>query len=439
MEASAGRTMTVSIMNVTDLHCCESRYKWIEGMIVQKSQAVNKLLFSINGDFVTKILHNPNGIGWFVEGAKLGDTHGDRIRLFENFLRKILLLQNVIIVINLGNHEFMHPDEVAFLLRNMLTAFPGRIYVITNVELTGPFAGLAQPFVKLWDAVACVGYCTVDIFEDDPQKNAHYGYARQKGFYICPTGGIRRNCQDYNTKLQAILRRINAPLVVFLAHEGRQKMARYVWPIVIRGLPSCVKQKILVLGHDHFDFRPNKESTRPFGIFNRQGNKVSIPESNNQGAPIDVSFQEVDRVIAPKPFGRSIEYVDMEIEIQAGRQAPQQYPQAPEYPREQQYPQAPQYPWEQQYPQAPQYPWEQQYPQAPQQYPQEQQYPQAPQYPWEQQYPQVPQYPQAPQYPQVPQYPWEQQYPQAPQYPWEQQYPQAPQQYPQAPEDLNFE
>jgi hypothetical protein len=261
----------------------------------------------INGDVMTKIRPTLDGKGYEVVPTGPGDSHEDRLGLFEAFLRGILQNPNVEVIINMGNHEFMHLREFMNFIRRMRAAFPDRFFVTTNVQVGGGLAGLVQSSVDR-HGITFVGYCTADIFGTD----LHYAAARRDGYFVAKPGGKKANCAAHNERFKGTLKSVNTPAVVILSHENRKTTARYVEPLM-HSFPPCVKEKDLVLGHDHSDCRPNQKSKRPYGIFRKQRNKVTIPKSTALGTPVDVSFSEADLVIAPRPFGESMEAFDFEL------------------------------------------------------------------------------------------------------------------------------
>ncbi|MDR0590643.1 MAG: hypothetical protein LBG09_02195 [Puniceicoccales bacterium] len=307
--SNAGMGAKVAVMCATDLHCCEPNYPWMKDRINEKSRSVDHVIFAINGDVVTKIIPDPNGVGWIVQPVGPGDSHSDRMQKFEDFLIEVLKNPKVEIVSNEGNHEFMHPEEVRRLLRKMRTLYPNRFYEITNVPVSGGFSGLIQPSVVL-HGIRFIGYCTADIYTERGNDAVHYMAARKGGFYICKSGGKPANCPAHNARFQAALESASTPVDVFMFHESRKQIVQYIWPKVKKRDGTII---VAIIGHDHGDWRPNQESTRPYGIFNRQGKGVFIPESNNPGAPVDVFFPGADRVIIPKPFGQSIEVLDFQV------------------------------------------------------------------------------------------------------------------------------
>jgi hypothetical protein len=281
------RALKVAIVCVTDLHCNDQNYPKIEGSVAELSRASDTVILVINGDIVTKIQKN-HGRGSVVVRASGGDSHVNRMQAFERFLRNVFQNQNVQIILNLGNHEFMHPDEVAGLCQNMnRNPGNGRFHVVSNVPGQSRFQGLVQPSVLI-GGIAFVGYCTADIYR---RGDTNYAYAQEHGYVA--QGGRRVNCRNHNQRFTDSIRRVNNPVVFILSHEARDQSAQYVWPMVTQNLPTNVL-KFILIGHDHGDWRPDRDSTRPYNIFN-----------NYSG------FQGARSVIIPEPFGRSMEIVEM--------------------------------------------------------------------------------------------------------------------------------
>jgi hypothetical protein len=238
-------------------------------------QKHDTVVVCINGDFVTRILRVPSTPRWIVvsSGTDASGTHGDRLEKFRRFCGDLLANNGVQLVINLGNHEFMHPKEVTATLRALVAG--GRTHVVSNIDPgNGPLSGLVKPSVAIAD-MTFVGYCTNEIF-----GNFHCQLAKNEGYFV-------GNEQNHRARFKKSIQNVRTPVLVVLSHETRNKSGADVWPMVSAHCPPSVTLKFIAIGHDHYDFRRNN-SPRPFKDCR------------------DSYFKDAKRVFCIPPFGYGI-------------------------------------------------------------------------------------------------------------------------------------
>ncbi|MDR2812255.1 MAG: metallophosphoesterase [Puniceicoccales bacterium] len=274
----------VAIACVTDLHCNDSQYPKIVRAVNDLCQQYSTVIVCINGDFVTRILRQSSVPHWRVirSSEDASGTHRDRLEECGRFCDNLLANDMVQLVFNLGNHEFMHPEEVTDWLKVRVSR--GRTHVVSNIDPgNGPLSGLVKRSVVI-AGVTIAGYCTNEIYKDP-----HCQFARDRGY-------LTGNWRTHNARFEECIRAVNTSALVVLSHETRNKSGKYVCPIVSRCCPPSVVLKIIEVGHDHFDFR-EEDSPRQFGDY--PGNAVQNLESNSY-------FRDADRVFCIPPFGCGI-------------------------------------------------------------------------------------------------------------------------------------
>jgi hypothetical protein len=260
------------------LHCNDGQYPKIAAAAKDLCRQYDTVVICINGDFVTKIVPG-KGSDWVViaKNTDASGSHKDRLRAFMGFCNELLLNDKLWIVFNLGNHEFMHPDEVTDVLEILVPM--KQVYVVSNIDPgIGPFRRLVVPFIDI-AGIRFAGYCTNEIYS----KNNSYRYAQQRKCFV---GGWR----DHNRRFEDTIRNVNTPGLYILSHETRDKSAQYVWPMVLKCCPASVRFKLIAIGHDHFDFRQTTSSRR-FG---------------NCQAHLG-HFSGADRVLFVPPYGFGME------------------------------------------------------------------------------------------------------------------------------------
>ncbi|MDR1906710.1 MAG: metallophosphoesterase [Puniceicoccales bacterium] len=269
----------VAIACVTDLHCNDDQYPKIVGVVNDLCQQHDTVVMCINGDFVTKIVPGLKS-EWVVigNGADASGNHKERLIKFQGFCSNLRANSKVQLVINLGNHEFMHPKEVTATLKALVAL--GRVHVVSNIDPgNGPFSGLVKPSVAI-AGITFVGYCTNEIFGD-----LHCKYAKDNGYFV-------GDWQNHNERFKTAIRKVDTPVLFLLSHETRDKSGKYVWPMLSGCCPSSVKSKFIAIGHDHFDFRKTT-SSRLF--CDRQAGSVPNLVGGN--------FAGADRVFCIPPYG----------------------------------------------------------------------------------------------------------------------------------------
>jgi hypothetical protein len=261
------------------LHYNDGQYRKIIKVADDLCRQHDVVVVCINGDFVTKIVPGPQS-SWIVirKGTDASGSHEDRLGEFQSFCHNLLRVNGKVrIVINLGNHEFMHSKEVAATLGTLIAQ--KRVHVVSNIDPgNGPFSGLIKPSTVI-SGITFVGYCTNEIYSHRD----------------CEDAKIRRHFvgdwRSHNRRFKKTIRNVNTPILFLLSHETRNKSGKYVWPMVLKHCPALVK--FVAIGHDHGDFRA-KTSSRYFGDYRA----YSVPNLHN-----NKYFAGADRIFLVPPYG----------------------------------------------------------------------------------------------------------------------------------------
>jgi hypothetical protein len=294
-------SQNIAIAFLTDLHCNESQYPMILKAIEDLCRQHGTVVVCINGDFVTQITKEGNFWNVVPTNGNIS-IHRNRANLFLNFCFSLLTNKGVQLVINLGNHEFMHPEEAIFVLGELIKG--GRTYVVSNAPLgRGPegkksFAELVKPSVVIGD-ITFVGYCTNDIIHGKSNDLRNYVLAKKQGYLVDDSS--HGWWQRHNTRFERSIQNVKTSILVVLSHETREISDKFVWPMISKCCPHSVRNKFIAIGHDHFDFRPKTNSSRSFGDF--AGG--SVPNTNNS------HFKGADRVFCIPPFGCGIGILEL--------------------------------------------------------------------------------------------------------------------------------
>jgi hypothetical protein len=174
-----------------------------------------------------------------VNGTDVSDAPVDWSERIQKLYNDFPASDRVQLVINLGNHEFMHPKEVTATLGALVAG--GRTHVVSNIDPgNGPLLGLVRPFVAIAN-MTFVGYCTGKIFRDPRCR-----IARDKGYFV----GDEPN---HSARFKESIQNVRTPVLVVLSDGTRNESSVECWPQVLKYCsPQTIHRFVALRGSPEF-------------------------------------------------------------------------------------------------------------------------------------------------------------------------------------------
>ena len=296
---SMDNTTVVAVM--TDTHEYNEYYSDIYKKSLDLGYKNNNVIIVFNGDFFND--HSPDG------GRAAGERPDHRTNLatpdimttdgkqFRDLLNALSSIQNVDIVLNIGNHELSHyPSVLSKFLYNLGENHKVRV-VNFNLDFSDPKISQAVQQSVSFGNVNLTGYCTSQVFNPIKDRN------NPNKLYYDPSVWFTQKTTNPSERLSKALGSLNNPkgLNVVVAHASISEIC----PIVAKAKVD-LKKTVVSTGHIHTEGNVDKvingvrvASAKPFA---RSMRIIKVDSRGNLSGISEILLKssDLEKISTPK-------------------------------------------------------------------------------------------------------------------------------------------